>query len=87
MASDLSATIYFFFRSNIVGSSGSGKSTVGKLIAKKFGYPYIKLHETHWSPNWTESTEEQLFAKLDRSVKVVSWILDGSYSKTVPIKW
>ena len=46
MASDLSATIYFFFRSNIVGSSGSGKSTVGELIAKKFGFPYKELDET-----------------------------------------
>jgi adenylate kinase family enzyme len=86
MASDLSATIYFFFRSNIVGSSGSGKSTVGKLIAKKFGFPYIELDKTQQKPSWTESIKGELSAKLERPLKDEIWVLDGNYSKTVPIK-
>jgi shikimate kinase len=45
MASDLFAAIYSFYQINIVGSSGCGKSTVGKLIAKKLGLPYIELDE------------------------------------------
>jgi adenylate kinase family enzyme len=76
-----------FQRINIVGTSGSGKSTVGKLIAKKLGYLYIELDEIQWKPNWTESTEEQLFSNLARSLEGESWVLDGNYSKTVPIKW
>ena len=76
-----------FMRINIVGSSGSGKSTAGKLIAKKLGYPYVELDEMQWKPNWTESTEQELFTNLERSLERESWVLDGNYSKTVPIKW
>ncbi len=74
-------------RINMVGSSGSGKSTAGKVIAKKLGYPYIELDEIHWQPNWTESTEQELSFNLERSLQGESWVLDGNYSRTVPIKW
>jgi adenylate kinase family enzyme len=76
-----------FQRINIVGCSGSGKSTAGKLIAKKLGYPYVELDEIQWKPNWTESTEQELFSNLERSLEGESWVLDGNYTKTVPIKW
>jgi adenylate kinase family enzyme len=87
MISDLSAGFDSFHRINIVGCSGSGKTTTGKLIAKKLGYPYVELDEIQWKPNWTESTEEELFTNLERSLAGESWVLDGNYSKTVPIKW
>ncbi|MFP6802916.1 MAG: shikimate kinase [Pseudomonadales bacterium] len=76
-----------FQRINIVGTSGSGKSTAGKWIAKKLGYPYVELDEIYWKPNWTESTEEELFSNLERSLEGEFWVLDGNYSRTVPIKW
>jgi adenylate kinase family enzyme len=87
MASDLPAGKVSVNRLNIVGTSGSGKSTAGKLIAKKLGYPYVELDEIQWKPNWTESTKEELFANLERSLGGESWVLDGNYSKTIPIKW
>ncbi|HIE89009.1 MAG TPA: adenylate kinase, partial [Gammaproteobacteria bacterium] len=65
-----------FQRINIVGTSGSGKSTAGKLIAKKLGYPYVELDEIQWKPNWTESTEEELFSNLERSLEGECWVLD-----------
>ena len=74
-------------RINVVGSSGSGKSNAGKVIAKKLRYPYIELDEIHWKPNWTESTEEELSFNLKRSLEGESWVLDGNYSRTAAIKW
>ena len=74
-------------RINVVGTSGSGKSTVGKHIAEKLNIPYIQLDQLHWKPNWQESTDEELFTKLENALSADDWVLDGNYSKTQPIKW
>ncbi len=74
-------------RINVVGTSGSGKSTVGKRIAEKLNIPYIQLDQLHWKPNWQESTDEELFTKLENALSADDWVLDGNYSKTQPIKW
>lgn len=74
-------------RINVVGSSGSGKSTFAKALAEKLGVPYVELDEVHWKPNWTESTEEELSRNLEAALSGDQWVLDGNYHRTVPIKW
>jgi len=74
-------------RINIVGTSGSGKSTFGKSIAQKLNAPYIQLDELHWKANWEESTDEEFFPKIEKALSSDRWILDGNYTRTIPIKW
>ena len=74
-------------RINVVGTSGSGKSTFAKSIAKKFNAPYVQLDELHWKPNWEESSDEEFFPKLEKALLSDMWILDGNYTRTIPIKW
>jgi hypothetical protein len=42
---------------------------VGKLNVKTLGYRYVELDQTQWKPNWTESTEEELFGNLEKSLR------------------
>jgi adenylate kinase family enzyme len=74
-------------RINLIGTSGAGKSTVGKHIAERLNIPYIQLDELHWKPNWVESTDEELSSKLEKALSSDEWVLDGNYVKTIPIKW
>ena len=74
-------------RINIVGTAGSGKSTFARLLAAKMNAPYIQLDELYWKPNWTESTDEELFPKLENALSSDRWVLDGNYTRTIPIKW
>ena len=74
-------------RINIVGTSGCGKSTVGKHIAERLNVPYIQLDELFWKPNWAESTDEELYPKLEKALSADEWVLDGNYNRTTPIKW
>ncbi len=73
-------------RINVIGTSGSGKSTFSKRIAQKLNIPYIELDALFWKPNWTESTNEEFFPKVAKAISGENWVLDGNYSRTQPMK-
>ena len=39
----------------VVGTSGSGKTTVAGQLALILGVPHIELDSLHWEPDWTEA--------------------------------
>ena len=41
-------------RINVVGTSGSGKSTFSQVLANKLNYPYLEMDAMFWKPNWQE---------------------------------
>jgi adenylate kinase family enzyme len=75
-------------RVNVVGTSGSGKSTFAKQLAELVDAPYIEMDRLYHKPNWEESTPEELVQKLNEALKPDRWILDGNYhSKSFQTKW
>ena len=72
---------------NVVGTSGSGKSTFSRMLATRLGYPYLEMDAMFWRANWQESSDEAFFAKLENSLSQDRWVLDGNYNRTVDIKW
>ncbi|MGO2391890.1 MAG: adenylate kinase [Halomonas sp.] len=72
---------------NVIGTTGSGKSTFSELLANKLNCPYIQMDQLYWQPNWVESTDDAFFPKVRAAVSTDSWILDGNYSRTNDIKW
>ena len=74
-------------RINIIGTSGSGKSTVSRQIAEKLNLPYIELEELCWQSNWTELSDAEFFPKVQNAVSTDGWVLDGTYPRTRHIKW
>lgn len=74
-------------RINVVGTSGSGKSTFAKDLAARLGYPYVEMDQIFWKPNWQWSEDAEFFARLKTALAQPNWVLDGNYTRTVPIKW
>lgn len=72
---------------NVIGTSGSGKSTLARALARQLGYPYIEMDAVFWRPNWTESPDADFFPKLAQLLEPPGWVLDGNYTRTIPIKW
>lgn len=72
---------------NVVGTSGSGKSTLGKAIAQHFGYPFIELDALFWRPDWEGTPDAEFFPKVVAALDQECWVLDGNYTRTIPLKW
>ena len=74
-------------RINVVGTSGSGKSTFARELARLLALPYYEMDQLFWKADWQESRDEELFRKVQEVASQPKWVLDGNYVRTIPHKW
>src|SRR5688572_28457925 len=67
----------------VVGSAGSGKSTLSNRLGSVLGLPVIHLDSLYWSPGWIEPDKVQWAETVRKVVSQRAWILDGNYSGTL----
>ena len=76
-----------FERINVVGTSGSGKTTFARRLAQALGLPYYEMDALYWKPGWQEPSDAEFMARIQEVTQQSRWVLDGNYSRTQPIKW
>ncbi len=74
-------------RINVIGTTGSGKTTVARELATRLGVPHVQLDALHWGPNWTMPSREEFRARVAEALTSDSWVIDGNYSKVRDIVW
>lgn len=74
-------------RINVVGTSGSGKSTFSQKLAQALNIPYLEMDKIFWEPNWQQPSNEKFFKNLETALSPDKWVLDGNYTRIIPIKW
>jgi adenylate kinase family enzyme len=72
---------------NVIGTSGSGKSEFSQELADALKIPYIEMDKIFWEPNWQQPSDEKFFKNLEAALNGGKWVLDGNYTRTIPIKW
>jgi adenylate kinase family enzyme len=65
----------------LASASGCGKTTVGCALAARLGVPFVELDALVHGPNWTETPDDELRAKVTPIVAGDGWVIDGSYSR------
>jgi adenylate kinase family enzyme len=64
----------------VVGSSGSGKTTVARALARRLEAHFVELDALHHGPNWTEATAAELRDAVTRELAGRdAWVVDGNY--------
>ncbi len=64
----------------IFGSSGVGKSTLGKNLSVALKIPHIELDAIHHQANWQPLDSDEFRRRVSEVVQQDMWIIDGAYS-------
>jgi adenylate kinase family enzyme len=74
-------------RISVVGTTGSGKTTLARQISQRLGIPHVELDALHWEANWTEVPDEVMRDRVSVALSGNSWVVDGNYSVVRDIVW
>jgi len=76
-----------FQRIAVVGSVGSGKTTLARELAQRIGAPYIELDSLRYQPDWIEVPDQIFREKVVKSVGMDQWVIDGNYASVRDLIW
>ena len=71
----------------IVGTSGTGKTTLAQQVGQHLGIAHIELDALHWEPNWVPASLEEFRARVAEALKGDRWVTDGNYSSVRDLVW
>lgn len=71
----------------VVGTTGSGKTTIAQALAELYELPHIELDALHWGPDWKEPPLEVFRQRVDQALAGPKWVVDGNYAKVRDLTW
>lgn len=69
----------------IVGTTGSGKTTLARRMAERLGCHCCELDAINWQPNWTQLDADGMVHRVGPVVGRDRWIIEGNYPSVRPM--
>ena len=70
----------------VIGSGGSGKSTVASRLGELLKLEVNHLDKLYWRPGWVEPETDEWIKLVTDLIERDSWIIDGNYSGTLELR-
>lgn len=71
----------------LVGTTGAGKTTLAKRIARALDVPHVEFDGIRHGPNWTETPDDMFKEVLRRRLQGDRWVADGNYGFARDVVW
>ena len=76
-----------FQRIAVIGTTGTGKSTLAAELARRLGVDYLELDAFYWEPNWIVAPLEVFRERVEAATCGEGWVTDGNYRAVRDIVW
>jgi adenylate kinase family enzyme len=63
----------------LASASCSGKTTLGRELARRLSVPFVELDALNHGPDWAQATPEELRARVEPVLAEPGWVVDGGY--------
>jgi len=74
-------------RVSVVGTTGSGKTTLARALAAVLGCPHVELDALFWGPGWSMAELPVFRSRVASVVAGDGWVVDGGYSDVRHLVW
>jgi len=71
----------------VVGTTGSGKTTLARQLAQTLRLKHVEIDALHWEPQWTPAPDELFRQRVRDALQRDCWVIDGNYRKVRDIIW
>ena len=70
----------------VIGSGGSGKSTLSRQLGELLNIEVTHLDSLYWRAGWEETAKDEWIETVKELAAGESWIMDGNYSGTLEVR-
>ena len=70
----------------VIGSGGSGKSTVAARLGELLELEVNHLDKFYWRSGWVEPERDEWIKTVTELIDRDSWVMDGNYSGTLELR-
>jgi len=71
----------------VVGSCGSGKTTVARRIAKVLGIASAHVDDYIWLPGWKLRPREEMLGMVEERLAGAEWVMEGNLGRDAVRLW
>jgi adenylate kinase family enzyme len=72
-------------RIQLIGGSGSGKTSLGLTLAARLRAPFVDLDDLYWEPGWREVGHDELKRRVAPIAAQDAWVIAGNYGATAEV--
>jgi adenylate kinase family enzyme len=71
----------------IIGTTGSGKTTLALQLAQRLDLCHVELDSLYWEADWQPVSRDHFLERVAQALGPEAWVADGNYGQARDLIW